>query len=195
MLNPLLVFPCLSFRTPQSRAAYGAYKVYDEKVRPFAANKKTNEDASVNLKKSTSASSDSIPGSRHKSSASTENLISKNDVEAAAAYLNYVEPRLTVSTESTAVNSFEIPAPSERPSRSSSPGWRFGGFGFGRQGEKAAEERGFTISKPLSTLPSECIFLLQWEFPRCNHRTYVCVEALLTAYTVETGYATDKMGP
>lgn len=38
------------------------------------------------------------------------------------------------------------------------PGSRFGGFGFGRQGEKAAAERGWKISKPIESLPrlSEC---------------------------------------
>jgi hypothetical protein len=33
------------------------------------------------------------------------------------------------------------------------PGARFGGFGFGRQGEKVAAERGYKISKPVETLP------------------------------------------
>lgn len=35
------------------------------------------------------------------------------------------------------------------------PGARFGGFGFGRQGEKAAAERGWKISRPVESLPSE----------------------------------------
>jgi hypothetical protein len=35
------------------------------------------------------------------------------------------------------------------------PGARFGGFGFGRQGEKVASERGYKISRPVETLPSE----------------------------------------
>nr|ODN86503.1 hypothetical protein L203_04205 [Cryptococcus depauperatus CBS 7841] len=35
------------------------------------------------------------------------------------------------------------------------PGVRFGGFGFGRQGEKAAAERGWKISRPLEVLPRE----------------------------------------
>jgi len=39
------------------------------------------------------------------------------------------------------------------PESSSAPGARFGGFGFGRQGEKAAADRGFKISKPLQSLP------------------------------------------
>jgi len=34
------------------------------------------------------------------------------------------------------------------------PGARFGGFGFGRQGEKVAAERGYKISRPVETLPS-----------------------------------------
>ncbi|ORX37317.1 hypothetical protein BD324DRAFT_625675 [Kockovaella imperatae] len=33
------------------------------------------------------------------------------------------------------------------------PGARFGGFGFGRQGEKAAADRGFKISRPMESLP------------------------------------------
>ena len=33
------------------------------------------------------------------------------------------------------------------------PGAKFGGFGFGRQGEKVAEERGWKISRPMETLP------------------------------------------
>ncbi|WRT64073.1 uncharacterized protein IL334_001001 [Kwoniella shivajii] len=33
------------------------------------------------------------------------------------------------------------------------PGARFGGFGFGRQGEKAAAERGWKTSKPTEVLP------------------------------------------
>lgn len=33
------------------------------------------------------------------------------------------------------------------------PGARFGGFGFGRQGEKVAAERGYKISRPVETLP------------------------------------------
>jgi hypothetical protein len=37
------------------------------------------------------------------------------------------------------------------------PGAKFGGFGFGRQGEKAAAERGWKISKPMESLPSELI--------------------------------------
>jgi hypothetical protein len=32
---------------------------------------------------------------------------------------------------------------------------RFAGFGFGRQGEKKAAEKGWKISRPLETLPSE----------------------------------------
>ena len=35
------------------------------------------------------------------------------------------------------------------------PGARFGGFGFGKQGEKASAERGFKISRPMESLPSE----------------------------------------
>jgi hypothetical protein len=35
------------------------------------------------------------------------------------------------------------------------PGAKFGGFGFGKQGEKAAAERGWKISKPMESLPSE----------------------------------------
>jgi hypothetical protein len=33
------------------------------------------------------------------------------------------------------------------------PGAKFGGFGFGRQGERAAAERGYKISRPVETLP------------------------------------------
>jgi hypothetical protein len=32
---------------------------------------------------------------------------------------------------------------------------RFAGFGFGRQGEKKAAERGWKISRPMESLPSE----------------------------------------
>jgi len=35
------------------------------------------------------------------------------------------------------------------------PGARFGGFGFGKQGEKVAAERGYKISRPVETLPSK----------------------------------------
>jgi hypothetical protein len=35
------------------------------------------------------------------------------------------------------------------------PGARFGGFGFGKQGEKVAAERGYKISRPVETLPRE----------------------------------------
>jgi hypothetical protein len=37
------------------------------------------------------------------------------------------------------------------------PGGKFGGFGFGKQGEKAAGLRGYTISKPVESLPRECL--------------------------------------
>ena len=33
------------------------------------------------------------------------------------------------------------------------PGARFGGFGFAKQGERMAAVKGFTISRPLETLP------------------------------------------
>lgn len=33
------------------------------------------------------------------------------------------------------------------------PGARFGGFGFGRQGEKAAADRGWKINRPVDALP------------------------------------------
>ncbi|WVF70843.1 hypothetical protein IAT40_005637 [Kwoniella sp. CBS 6097] len=39
------------------------------------------------------------------------------------------------------------------PENSTAPGARFGGFGFGRQGEKVAVERGWNISKPSEVLP------------------------------------------
>lgn len=39
------------------------------------------------------------------------------------------------------------------PSANVQPGARFGGFGFGKQGERQAAERGFKISRPLETLP------------------------------------------
>ncbi|OCF33235.1 hypothetical protein I316_04976 [Kwoniella heveanensis BCC8398] len=39
------------------------------------------------------------------------------------------------------------------PENSTAPGARFGGFGFGRQGEKVAAERGWKISKPSEVLP------------------------------------------
>ncbi|ORY25655.1 hypothetical protein BCR39DRAFT_499043 [Naematelia encephala] len=39
------------------------------------------------------------------------------------------------------------------PQNSTAPGARFGGFGFGRQGERAAADRGFKISRPLESLP------------------------------------------
>nr|XP_031861305.1 uncharacterized protein CI109_003277 [Kwoniella shandongensis]KAA5528377.1 hypothetical protein CI109_003277 [Kwoniella shandongensis] len=39
------------------------------------------------------------------------------------------------------------------PQNTTAPGARFGGFGFGRQGEKAAAERGWKISKPADALP------------------------------------------
>ncbi|OXG34748.1 hypothetical protein C359_06205 [Cryptococcus neoformans Bt120] len=39
------------------------------------------------------------------------------------------------------------------PANSTAPGARFGGFGFGRQGEKAAADRGWKISRPLDALP------------------------------------------
>ncbi|KAK8865857.1 hypothetical protein IAR55_001005 [Kwoniella newhampshirensis] len=41
------------------------------------------------------------------------------------------------------------------PQNSTAPGARFGGFGFGRQGEKSAAERGWKISKPADALPRE----------------------------------------
>ena len=40
------------------------------------------------------------------------------------------------------------------------PGARFGGFGFGRQGEKVAAERGYKISRPVETLPRKLILFL-----------------------------------
>jgi hypothetical protein len=40
------------------------------------------------------------------------------------------------------------------------PGARFGGFGFGKQGEKIAAERGYKISRPVETLPSKLTFNL-----------------------------------
>ncbi|KAK1925779.1 hypothetical protein DB88DRAFT_539192 [Papiliotrema laurentii] len=39
------------------------------------------------------------------------------------------------------------------PENSTAPGARFGGFGFGKQGEKAAAAKGFKISRPLESLP------------------------------------------
>ncbi|EIW73472.1 hypothetical protein TREMEDRAFT_67381 [Tremella mesenterica DSM 1558] len=42
-----------------------------------------------------------------------------------------------------------------RSSAKQNPGARFGGFGFGKQGEKQAAERGFKISRPLESLPME----------------------------------------
>lgn len=33
------------------------------------------------------------------------------------------------------------------------PGAKFGGFGFGKQGEKKAADRGFKISRPMESLP------------------------------------------
>lgn len=41
------------------------------------------------------------------------------------------------------------------PENATAPGARFGGFGFGRQGEKAAAAKGFKISRPLESLPRE----------------------------------------
>lgn len=41
------------------------------------------------------------------------------------------------------------------PENSTMPGARFGGFGFGKQGEKAAAERGWKISRPVESLPRE----------------------------------------
>ena len=46
------------------------------------------------------------------------------------------------------------------PENSTAPGARFGGFGFGKQGEKKAAEKGFKISRPLETLPRELIFIV-----------------------------------
>ncbi|WVQ85460.1 hypothetical protein IAT38_007625 [Cryptococcus sp. DSM 104549] len=43
------------------------------------------------------------------------------------------------------------------PTNANAPGARFGGFGFGRQGEKQAAERGWKISKPLDALPRYAI--------------------------------------
>ena len=43
------------------------------------------------------------------------------------------------------------------PENSTAPGARFGGFGFGKQGEKAAADKGFKISRPLETLPRELV--------------------------------------
>jgi len=40
------------------------------------------------------------------------------------------------------------------PQNTTAPGVRFGGFGFGKQGEKAAAERGWKISRPMDSLPS-----------------------------------------
>ncbi|WVR05821.1 hypothetical protein IAU60_002846 [Kwoniella sp. DSM 27419] len=40
------------------------------------------------------------------------------------------------------------------PENAKAPGARFGGFGFGRQGEKAAAERGWKISRPTEVLPT-----------------------------------------
>lgn len=39
------------------------------------------------------------------------------------------------------------------PGDSTAPGARFGGFGFGRQGEKAAADRGWKINRPVDALP------------------------------------------
>jgi len=41
------------------------------------------------------------------------------------------------------------------PETATALGARFGGFGFGRQGEKAAAERGWKISRPAESLPRE----------------------------------------
>jgi hypothetical protein len=37
------------------------------------------------------------------------------------------------------------------------PGAKFGGFGFGRQGEKVAADEGFKISRPIESLPGESV--------------------------------------
>ncbi|CAD6563929.1 MAG: hypothetical protein TREMPRED_002380 [Tremellales sp. Tagirdzhanova-0007] len=39
------------------------------------------------------------------------------------------------------------------PQNATAPGAKFGGFGFGRQGEKAAADRGWKISRPADSLP------------------------------------------
>ena len=39
------------------------------------------------------------------------------------------------------------------PEAPTAPGARFGGFGFGRQGERVAADRGWKISKPVESLP------------------------------------------
>lgn len=43
------------------------------------------------------------------------------------------------------------------PPGKNTPGGKFGGFGFGKQGEKAAGLRGYTISKPVESLPREYV--------------------------------------
>ncbi|WVQ97192.1 hypothetical protein IAU59_004302 [Kwoniella sp. CBS 9459] len=48
------------------------------------------------------------------------------------------------------------------PENSTAPGARFGGFGFGRQGEKVAAERGWKISKPSEVLPPD-------QYPPAGH--------------------------
>ncbi|WVW82216.1 hypothetical protein I302_104222 [Kwoniella bestiolae CBS 10118] len=59
-------------------------------------------------------------------------------------------PPLTRST----TNSSDTPLLPETKNKTV-PGAKFGGFGFGRQGEKQAAERGWKISKPSEVLPRE----------------------------------------
>lgn len=129
--------------TPQTSAAFGAYKVYDEKLKPFTLNKHTGDSVRESHHKPSAAPS-------HKSTASTEDLLPRTRSTADP----YVEPRLTASTDRTAVD--KSSTVTHEPSTPRSPGWRFGGFGFGKQSQKASSERGITISKPVGTLPSEC---------------------------------------
>lgn len=53
------------------------------------------------------------------------------------------------------------------PANSTAPGARFGGFGFGRQGEKAAADRGWKVSRPLDVLPRKHKLFFP-RFPKMN---------------------------
>lgn len=112
--------------------------MYDEKLKPFTLS--TYKDSRESHGKSAAPS--------HKATNSTEDLLPRTRPTTEG----YMEPRLTASTDRTAVNKLNATG---EPSSPRSPGWRFGGFGFGKQSQKSASERGITISKPVGTLPSE----------------------------------------
>lgn len=126
------------YSTPQTKVAHKAYTTYQEKLRPNFT---------------------SSPPS-HGHSDSRENLILPNATSSAAGY---TEPQLPgsrpVGGDVESGRGRQAHAEEEPPR---TPGWRFGGFGFGKMADKkGGGVGGLVISKPLESLPSE--FATEWD--------------------------------